>query len=190
MSVSTDSFTGLITTEHQDKSKFVQTVSLSCQGYADQIALCNQTWELYDLDNAEGAQLDVVGLWVGLSRYVALAIDVYFSWDVSGVGWDQGVWWAVGDSEDMATTLSDDRYRTLLKLKIACNKFNGTLPEALKILSDAVSADGCTVSASETSMAVTFTITGNISTVMKAVIEGGYLPLKPAGVSVTYKFSQ
>lgn len=190
MTASTSYFTDLVTTEHRDKPNFISTVSLSTQGFADQIALCAVAYSLYDLDNAVGAQLDAVGLWVGFSRYVALDIDTYFSWDTLGVGWDQGIWWEVGDAETFVTTLSDADYRRLLKLKISCNNFDGTLPTALSIISALVASDGCTVTATEGDMSVSFTITGSISSVTRAVIEGGYLPLKPAGVAVTYTFTE
>ena len=190
MTAATDYFTGLVTTEHQDKPRYIETVSLSTQGFADQIALCNQAYDLYDLDNAVGAQLDAVGLWVGFSRFVALDVDIYFSWDISGIGWDQGIWWSVGDPEQVVTQLSDNQYRKLLNLKIACNHFDGTLPTAIQIIGMAVSDDNCTVTATEGNMSVVFTVTGPISSVMRAVIEGGYLPLKPAGINVTYQFSE
>ena len=190
MTASTDYFTGLVTTEHQDKPKYIQTVSLSTQGYADQIALCSQAYDLYDLDDAVGAQLDAVGLWIGFSRFVALNVDIYFSWDRAGVGWDQGIWWEVGDPEQVVTQLSDAQYRKLLRLKIACNHFDGTLPSAIKIIGMAVADDNCTVTATEGNMSVVFTIKGIISSIMRAAIEGGYLPLKPAGINVTYQFSE
>ena len=123
---------------------------------------------------------------MGVSRNVSLSVDAYFSWDTIRVGWDQGIWWEVGDAEDTVTQLPDEQYRALIKLKIACNSFDGTLPSAMTILSDLVSADGCTVSVEEGDMSVSFTITGPLSAVTKAIIEGGYLPLKPAGVSVNY----
>ena len=190
MTAATDYFTGLVTTEHLDKPRYIQTVSLSTQGFADQIALCKQAYDLYDLDNAVGAQLDAVGLWIGFSRFVALNVDIYFSWDISGVGWDQGIWWQIGDPEQVVTQLSDVQYRKLLRLKIACNHFDGTLPTAIKIIGMAVSDDNCTVTATEGHMSVVFTITGPISSVIRAVIEGGYLPLKPAGIAITYQFSE
>lgn len=189
MTADTTYFTGLVTDEHKDKPRYLQTVSFTTQGFADQIALCSQSYDLYDLDNAVGLQLDAVGIWVGLSRFVALDVGQYFSWDTHGVGWDQGVWWEVGDAESMVTTLQDAQYRTLLKVKIACNHFDGTLPSALAILNNAVAIDGCTVTAAEGDMSVTFNVSGDISTVMRAVIEKNYIALKPAGITVNYTFS-
>lgn len=192
MTASTDYFTGLITTEHQDKPRYFLTVSLSTQGYADQIALCNQAYDLYDLDNAVGAQLDAVGLWVGFSRSLALeyVTEVYFTWGAVGAGWNQGVWWGFGDPENGAPNLSDNQYRRLLKLKIAANNFDGTLPTAIKIIEMAVADDNCTVTATEGYMSVVFTISGPISEFMKIALVGGYPPLKPAGINVIYQFSE
>lgn len=186
---SVSDFTGLITSEHQDKPKFVSTVALSVQGYVDQMNLCSIAASLYDLDNAVGSQLDAVGLWVGVSRYVAISVGQWFSWDISGVGWDQGIWWEVGDAESMVTKLVDSQYRLLIRAKIACNQWDGTLPAATEIARSLVSDDGCTVDVSEGDMSVTFTITGTPSLVTKAIIAGGYIPLKAAGVSVTFQFS-
>jgi hypothetical protein len=47
----------------------------------------------FDLDVAIGTQLDQTGLWIGRSRFISTPIeDVYFSWDVDGLGWEQGLW--------------------------------------------------------------------------------------------------
>lgn len=183
-------FTDLITSEHINKPKFVATVGGLTQGFVDTLSQFNYYPTLFSVDDAVGAQLDVIGEWVGIARNIFLSVDAYFSWDTSGVGWDQGIWWEVGDAESVVTKLPDEEYRMMIKLKIACNTFDGTLPTALGIISDLVSADGCTVSATEGDMPVAFTITGTISSVTRALITGGYLPLKPAGVAITYTFNE
>ena len=81
MTADTTYFTGLVTDEHKDKPRYIQTVSFTTQGFADQKALCDISYLLYDLDNAVGSQLDAVGIWVGLSRFIALDVGQYFSWD-------------------------------------------------------------------------------------------------------------
>lgn len=188
MTASTDYFTGLVTTEHLDKPKYIQTVSLSTQGYADQIALCSQAYDLYDLDDAVGVQLDAIGLWVGISRFVALDIDIFFSWDTLGVGWDQGVWWEVGDAESVVTQLSDQSFRDIIRLKIMCNKSDGSIPSATEIIKQAIGGSGATVSVVEDAMEVTFNIKGDISRIIRAILLGGYLPIKASGVGINYTF--
>lgn len=188
MTSSTEYFTGLITSEHQEKEKFVQTVSLSCQGFADQIALCGIAASLYDLDRAVGVQLDAVGLWVGVTRLVAIDANVYFSWDTDRVGWDQGIWWQVGDAESTVTQLSDADFRNLIRLKILCNNSDGTLPTATKILEQADPNGNATVRAVEGDMTVTFSISGEISYTAINIISGGYIPIKAAGVGTNFSF--
>lgn len=188
MTASTNYFTDLVTTEHQDKPNYIKTVSLSVQGFADQIALCAQSYNLYDLDKAYGSQLDAIGLWVGISRFVSLDIQTYFSWDTLGVGWDQGKWWRVGDAESVVTQLSDQSFRDIIRLKIMCNKSDGSIPSATEIVKKAVEGAGATVSVAEGIMEVTFNIKGDISRITRAILLGGYLPIKASGVGVNYTF--
>lgn len=188
MTAATDYFTGLVTTEHQDKPKYIQTVSLSTQGYADQIALCSQAYDLYDLDDAVGSQLDAIGLWVGISRFVSIDIDIFFSWDTLGVGWDQAIWWQVGDAESVVTQLSDQLYRDLIRLKIMCNQSDGSIPSATEIIRKAIEGSGATLTVDEGVMEVTFNIAGDISRIMRGIIIGGYLPIKSSGVGINFTF--
>ena len=47
--------------------------------------------DAFDLDTAIGAQLDAVGIWIGRNRNIDVPItNVYFSWDIDGLGWEQG----------------------------------------------------------------------------------------------------
>lgn len=187
MDVST--LTSLVTSEHRDKPKFMATLTGILQPLSDSITLISSFPSLYDVDNAVGEQLDVVGLWVGISRRVALPITTWFSWDTQGLGWDQGVWWGVGDPTENTTSLSDTTYRELIYAKIACNNWDGSAAGALQIITQLVSPDGCTVALTEGTMSATFTISGPISDLRKSIIEKGYLPLNSAGVSVSYEFS-
>lgn len=182
-------FTDLITSEHINKPKFVATVGGLTQGFLDTLSQFNYYPTLFSVDEAIGVQLDVIGVWVGATRNVALLIDAYFSWDTAGVGWDQGIWWVVGDSLTTVARLSDSDFRNLIKAKIICNTWTGDLPTACLILQQFLQDSSITVSAIESDQKVTFTITGNISTIAKAVITGGYLPLKPTGVVIDYTFA-
>ncbi|MGC7970039.1 DUF2612 domain-containing protein, partial [Salmonella enterica] len=68
----------------------------------------------FDLDQAIGVQLDAVGEWVGISRNITVPLaGVYFSFDIAGLGFDQGVWKGPFDPDTGLTTLDDDTYRLL-----------------------------------------------------------------------------
>jgi hypothetical protein len=82
----------------------------------------------FDLDQAAGDQLDIIGLWVGVGRRVKTPpIGVYFSLDIVSVGFDQGVWQGPFDPSMGITLLDDDTYRLLIRAKIGANHWDGTL---------------------------------------------------------------
>lgn len=92
--------------------------------------------EDFDVDTAIGAQLDAVGVRVGVSRILPMTLtDVYFALDdTGGIGLDLGVWKGVYDPVDGTTTLGDETYRAVIKAKIAQNHWDGTrgsLPDFL-----------------------------------------------------------
>jgi hypothetical protein len=85
----------------------------------------------FDLDTAVGAQLDVVGEWVGISRTIATLLDnVWFSWDDESVGWDVGLWFKAFQLTTGPHTLDDEHYRTLLKARVVANYWDGTVEGA------------------------------------------------------------
>lgn len=181
-------YTSLITSEHQTAARFMATVAGVMQPFVDIRAVEADFAAYYDLDNAIGVQLDAVGLWVGVSRYVNIAVNQYFSWDTQGAGWNQGSWFQVGDVLSNVTTLGDDDYRLLIRAKIACNSWDGSLPAAHTILKNLFAGDNVAIAMAESSMAVAITIMGDLSNIARALLVGGYVPLKPIGVSVTYSF--
>src|SRR5208337_3756932 len=86
-------YTSLITSEHNKQPGYMAVIGMLLQPLADQIAVTLSISALYDLDTAVGAQLDTVGQWIGPTRYLTVALpDVYFSFDVPGLGFDQGDW--------------------------------------------------------------------------------------------------
>jgi hypothetical protein len=123
-------YTDKISSQHKDKPKFVATVAATAQPLADTAWLEQNFYLYYDLDLAVGAQLDVVGIWVGRSRYLATPITAYFSWDTTNLGWDQAVWMQPFDPTSGLVTLPDELYRTLLRAVVLANHWDGTIPGA------------------------------------------------------------
>lgn len=188
MALVTD-YTSRVTSEHQSDARFMAEVAAVLQPFADMLNAVVAFPADYDLDEAVGTQLDAVGLWVGASRYVAIAVNQYFSFDTPGVGFDQGIWYQLGDSLSTVTALTDDQFRLLIRAKIACNSWDGSLPAAYRILMLLVGPDGCDVEVVEGNRSVAWTINGNISVVTQALLLGGYVPLKPIGIGVSYSFT-
>ncbi|CAB4150068.1 Protein of unknown function DUF2612 [uncultured Caudovirales phage] len=179
-------YLNLITSQHRDKPKFLATVDLNTAVQRRVQDLLASMPEKFDVDNAVGQQLDVIGQWVGISRNVAIPVDgVYFSWDGSEfVGWEFGVW---QDNLQPATisTLPDDVYRTLIRAKIAANRWDGTTEGAYEVW-DAVFPNLTILIQDNQNMSYGLIIQGGIiDSLTLALLTGGYIPLKPEGVRVT-----
>lgn len=180
-------YIGLITTEHSDKPKFMAMVEAVVQPMLDALNASEGLPVDFDLDLAIGAQLDVVGLWVGISRNVNAPLSgVYFSLDVVGLGFDQGAWKGPFDPETGIISLDDDTYRTLIRAKIGANRWDGTLGQSKEILDLIFSGDTHVFIEDRQDMSIVLGISGEIpSAVFLALLTGGYIPIKPEGVRMS-----
>jgi len=123
-----NAYTALIAGAHWQKPKYTQLIyELTQPLVVAQERLASLAVTDFDLDTAVGAQLDAVGVRVGLSRQLPLKVtDLYFALDdVDGIGLDLGIWWTPLDPLDGLVSLSDGAYRLVLKAKIAANQFSG-----------------------------------------------------------------
>ena len=120
----------LITSSHNQMPRYMETVALSVKLYAELVALARGLIGLFDLDTAVGQQLDFTGQWIGLTRFVDILLDVWFSFDIEGLGFDQGKWQTPYEALTQAVELGDDTYRQLLKARVVANHWDGTIPHA------------------------------------------------------------
>jgi hypothetical protein len=123
-------YTARITSEHTDKSDYVQTVSISVQPMVEIIGVIDNFTSNFDIDFAIGVQEDAVGVRVGRDRYVTVPFDVYFSIGVAGLGLGQGVLKGPFDPVTGLTKLPDDIYRLVLYAKVKADMWDGTIPGA------------------------------------------------------------
>lgn len=181
-------YTDRITSEHADKPKFVALVdgiTLDVSSIRNmELGLVDK----FDLELAIGAQLDIIGEWVGISRNVNTSISgVYFSFDTPGLGFDQGVWKGPFDPDTGITVLPDDTYRILIRAKIGANRWDGTMP-GWKAIIDQVFAPETNIFVQDNGdMTMTVVVAGVIpSALFLALLTGGYLPLKPEAIGIAY----
>lgn len=184
-------YTNLITSEHADKPKFVAMVGTVAGSFADVTNTMAEIQADFDLDAAVGAQLDVIGLWVGLSRQMTTPITgVYFTLDDSALGFDQGVWKGPYDPTDGIVNLDDSTYRAAIRIKIGINTWDGTLPSYEAILNSALATLGgagsyiFAIDNQDMSMSLFFWGNG-IPAILKQMLTNGYLDFRPEGVEVT-----
>jgi hypothetical protein len=154
-------YEALITSEHNQKPRFMATVALSVQGSVDQQALLYTFPSIFDIDVAVGEQLDMIGQWVGASRHLAKPLPP------SGI-----------------TVLNDADYRLLLFAIIALNYWDGTVPGMYAIWAivfATVTFQVLIEDFQDMTMAVVL-LDSSFSTVVLALLTNGYFDLRPAGV--------
>lgn len=185
----TEDYLNLITSEHRQKPKYVAMAEFTAEVYVHIQDVLTSMVPKFDVDTAVGDQLDIIGIWVGVSRNVRIPISgVYFSWDGDyTVGWDFGVW-QPNLAPSTVTILPDDIYRTLIRAKIASNAWDGTTDGAYAIW-DAVFPDITILIQDNEDMSYDLAFVGGIiDSLTLALITEGYIPLKPEGVRVNTYF--
>lgn len=146
----------------------------------------------FDLDTAQGDQLDAVGVRVGTSRVIIPPIDgvEFFSLDKKHAGLDEANWYRLYvDSSTLIKTLDDDTFRFLIRCKVETNQQAGSresLESFVQMIKDYYNID-MTVEDNQ-DMTVKFVVNEeNVPIIIKNLLTGGYLNIKPAGVRTTWE---
>ena len=185
-------YTNLITSEHADKPLFNAMVEASVKPFLEVTNLELQYSMLYDVDFAVGEQLDVVGQWVGVTRDLNTPLLVYFSFDIEGLGFDQGLWKGKFDPSAGITKLDDYHYRLLIKARILNNVWDGSIERAYELANIVFSQYNLVLfieDYADLTMAVGLAGTGQIDSVIFALLTQGYFKIKPAGVRIRNYFT-
>lgn len=189
MTASTSDYTALVPNMNTGATNFNLAVQALVAGFVDGINVTGDLVEDFDLDTGVGVQLDAVGAWAGITRYLNTPLPTtYFSFDTFGVGWDEGVFFEDGDPVGGSTVLDDDSFRVLIRSKIGANQWDGTLPALTKIM-EQVFTDALTLVfiTDNQDMSMTVALAGKLPTALQlALLRGGYLVPKPAAVQVNY----
>lgn len=187
-----DEYLGLVTSAWRGKPDFAAVLSTILQPFVDAQKVLESIPAKFDVDVAQGQQLDFVGRWVGLSRTLNAPIDgVYFALDEAGVGLDEGYLAGVGDPTEGAIQLDDSTYRLMIYAKIAANMWDGTLAQAQKILASIfVSSPGTHVFIQDNAdMSIDVGISGVLpSKLFQELISSGYFEVRGAAVRINDVF--
>jgi len=189
----------LVTPRHARRSRFMATIEATVGPFADAQDAFAAMPLAYDLDLAEGVQLDAVGEWVGRSRYIPIPVpDPWFRWDDPKRGWDIGYWRGPYDLDAHMASLDDRTYRRLLRAKILANYSDGTIAGAQRALDEFFGAPTI-LRVMDRSRAVGWTPSAPSAVEMRwqigvapiipdavalEVLAQHLIPVKPAGVSL------
>ena len=134
-------YTDLIAGAHKQRPKFTAWVFTLTESLDTARNRLIELQTQFNLETAQGEQLDAIGARVGVSRNVPTKIvNVFFALDdVDGIGLNLGIWRGEYDSEDGITRLDDSIYRQVIKTKIIINHWDGkneTLKRVIKQVLD------------------------------------------------------
>jgi hypothetical protein len=180
-------YTYLITSQHRGKPKFESLVNLDTAAFSEISEMLTTVPGKYDLDTAVGVQLDTVGEWVGLSRYISTELpNVYFSFDDASLGLDAGLWKGPFDPTTGISRLDDESYRLALRAKIGANHWDGSVETLQSILDQVFTGyDTSVFTGDHQDMSMSFYMVGATPPpIIVALLTGGYLAVKPFGVSI------
>lgn len=167
-------YTGLITSEHSQRPKFVAMVGAVAGGFVDLRNFLGSLPGEFDPDTARWKQLDALGVRIGLDRNLQATTPGLFVQAPSGVA-----------------PLSDDDYSVLLRGKIGANKWDGTKAGALVDMQYLFPGTGAQVFyLDHQDMTITIAVAGAVLDAgMRQALVCGYLQARPEGVLANYVFT-
>jgi len=164
-SPSLDYYKSLVTSQYQTSPKMMAMVEALIMYLNDASSALDAMATIYfDIDNAEGNQLDVLGVLVGQSRTVTFQ-----------------------PSNGVSPILDDDTYRLLLKARIAQNQWDGKVGSLYAIWADLFPTGRIIISDSQ-AMSAVISIYGSFSSIIVDLINNGYIVPRPQGVQYTFDY--
>lgn len=179
-------YTQLVTSNFRSQPKLMAWAAAITQPLGQVSDLNASMPAAFGIDTAVGAQLDAIGLWVGVSRHQVVPVaNAFFSWNTPGQGWNQANWKGPYAPASGLVDLDDDTYRVVLKAKIGSNYWDGSLQAVNAIGQSAFSSIGVSCFVLDNlDMTVTIYILGAPTVAVLAMIERGLAPPVSAGIGI------
>lgn len=153
-------YTELITSQHKAQPNFKAVVEMLTQYAVDTQDFILAVGSNFDVDTAEGVQLDIIGLRVGVSRVL--------NFQPTG---------------DISSVLIDDDYRTLIKAKIISNHWRGTVVELYDMWNSLFAPRLQLIVQDNQDMSMTAIVVGDMTALEEQLLTNGYIIPKPVGVT-------
>ena len=163
-------YMNLITSEYRNSPKFNALLLALLQKWGDMTTVQQQLDTAFDLDQAVGVQLDVLGLLVGVPR---------------------GTRQTIVSAGAEYTAFPDAQYRVALKLQIAQNMWDGTLTGAYGVWNITLGSLGYDMILQDNQdMSIDYIfLTVPTDPILRALLSQGYFELRPAGVRINGYFT-
>ncbi|MDU1232317.1 DUF2612 domain-containing protein [Clostridium butyricum] len=157
-----DKYLNSVTSQHRDKKKFIAWLSSSLTIIDHAYIMTKNMDNDFDLDNALGVQLDMLGQSIGRKRMLTFQ-----------------------PLNDHNPVMDDETYRLVLKAKVAMNNWDGKTESAYEIWDNTFKDIGLQIQDNQ-DMSVTAYVTGYVNQIRQDLIQHGYIVPKPEGVRINY----
>ena len=157
-----DKYLDNITSQHRDKKKFIAWLSSSLTIIDHAYIMTKNIDNDFDLDNAIGIQIDMLGQSIGRQRTLTFQPLNGFS-----------------------PIMDDETYRLVLKAKVAMNNWDGRTESAYEIWKNIFKDIGLQIQDNQ-DMSITAYVTGYVNQIRQDLIQHGYIVPKPEGVRINY----
>jgi hypothetical protein len=165
MALQLSDFLSLIPPPNRTQPKFMGWMAVNLQTYIDVADVLNTLLTAFDINSANGIQLDIIGEILNLSRRVNFE-----------------------PSDSSSPILNDDNYRIVLKAKIIQNQWKGTTKEIYDFWTQNF-PDQALIIKDNQNMSMDVAIFGLAPGLQQDLVSNGYYMPKPAGVKVNYTFA-
>jgi len=143
---------------------FMEWLTANLSPHLDAENILKSLDEVFDLDNARGVQLDILGQLVGRSRLLSF-----------------------NPSDGSSPLLDDYTYEMLIRAKISTNQWNGTIPDVLELWST-LFPDYQLFIQDNQDMTMELYVVGLVTPLEMELMARGYIAPKPMGVRINYNF--
>jgi len=175
-------YLSLPTSEYQNSPNFIAFLQALMTPFNDCATLAANMYTYFDINNAVGVQLDLIGALIGRKRPTGI--------NPTGAIWDaQPDVDSIPDvdllTQPINNIVNDSDYRVLLQATIIRNTWDGTIPSLYKAWST-LFPGGQIILIDNQDMTMDVVIIGNFSPTIIDLIVGDYIVPRPAGVQINY----
>jgi len=145
----------------------------------------------WDIDTAEGYNLDVLGRIFGVSRTsISMTEKEYLTYyeQTGGLGWGRGRWYVAGEAFRETILLNDYEFRFLIRARIWKLYQNPSIDYLTDALQDLTGEDAYIVDNGDMTMTVRYGSGIALDSFIKFAVEN--FDVLPRPVAVQYKFEQ
>ena len=161
-----EDYLGLVETQHSSRPKFMAVLRKYLEPVQVASDIAEDMHDKFSIDDGVGAQLDVLGKLLGVSRnYPYLAGST-------------------------TKTMNDDQYRMVLRATVAKDAWDGSFHSFADTWNEIFAGQAVDAQVVDNmNMSCTVTISGDFDDDIASLITAGYVFPKPMGVSMTYAVS-